>query len=122
MTITARELETLVERLLSEGVPPGVVSRVLDLEPDLVAEAQKDVRIRKYGTDDLNDYMEQMTWDAVEAARTAIATGSAAEKNSVMRAILGKQMTSAAKRSPEGQRNQVAKVMEMFATMRGEQP
>jgi hypothetical protein len=97
-----------------------VVSRVLDLEPDLVAEAQKDVRIRKYGTDDLNDYMEQMQWDAVEVARTTLANGSTAEKARFVSSILSKQMTAAAKRAPEGQRDNAEKMLEMFAAMRGD--
>lgn len=118
--MTGAELKLLTERLLGEGVPPGVVGRVLELDPELVAETLKKVRVRKYETDDLNDYMEQMTWDAVEAARTAIATGSAAEKSRVMSAILGKQMTAAAKRNPEGQRGQIAKLQQMFGEMRGD--
>lgn len=118
--ITARELEALVERMLGEGVPPGVVSRVFDLDADLVKAALKGIRVRKYGTDDLNDYMEQMTWDAIEAARTAIATGSSAEKNRVLATVLGKQMTAAVKRNPEGQRDAAGKIMEMFGHMRGD--
>jgi predicted alpha-1,6-mannanase (GH76 family) len=118
MSITALELETIVEKMLVEGVPPGVVSRVFDLDLDLVKDEQRKVRIRKYGTEDLNDYMEQMQWDAIETARTTLATGSTAEKSRFVSAILGKQMTAAAKRTPEGEREKRDQVEEMFRKMR----
>ena len=120
MAITARELEALVERLLSEGVPPGVVSRSLDLDPDVVKSAMKGIRITRYGTDDLSDYTEQMQWRVIEEAMTALSTGSAAEKARVMSTVLGKQMAAASKRAPEGQRDKLAQLEEMFAGMRGD--
>lgn len=118
--MTPDELKGIVASMLSEGVPPGVVSRVFDLDLDLVKDEQKKVRVGKYNSDDLNDYMEQMQWDAVEVARTILATGSSVEKARFVNAILGKQMTAAAKRSPEGQRDQLSKMEEMFAKMRGD--
>jgi len=62
VSITARELEDLVGKMLGEGVPAGVVSRVFELDIELVKDEQKKVRVRKYGTEDLNDYLEQMQW------------------------------------------------------------
>lgn len=118
--MTSDELKGIVKSMLSEGVPPGVVSRVFDLDLDLVKDEQKRVRVGKYGTDDLNDYMEQMQWDAVEVARTILATGSSVEKARFVNAILGKQMSAAAKRAPEGQRDSSDKMMELFAAMRGD--
>ena len=118
--MTPDELQQIVKSMLAEGVPPGVVSRVFDLDIDLVKEEQKRTRVGKYNTDDLNDYMEQMQWDAVEVARTILATGSTTEKARYVSAILGKQMSAAAKRAPEGQRDSAAKMLEMFAAMRGD--
>ncbi len=118
--ITARELEAIVERMLSEGVPTGVVSRVFDLDLDLVKEEQRKVRVRRYGTDDLNDYLDQMKWDAIETARNTLATGSVAEKARFVTTILGRQIAAASKRSPEDERDRKAQVDEMFRTMRGE--
>ena len=118
--MTPDELQEIVKMMLSEGVPPGVVSRVFDLDLDLVKEQQRGLRVKRYNTDDLNDYMEQMQWDAVEVARTILATGSTVEKARFVNAILGKQMTAAVKRAPEGQRDSLDKVTEMFAKMRGD--
>jgi hypothetical protein len=118
--ITARELEAIVDRMLSEGVPTGIVSRVFDLDLDLVKEEQRKVRVRMYGTDDLNDYLDQMKWDAIETARNTLATGSVAEKARFVSTILGRQMAAASKRAPEDQRDQRAQVEEMFKNMRGE--
>jgi hypothetical protein len=121
MSTTAKELEKIIEKMLLEGVPPGVVDRVFPgVGLDTIKEAQKQVRVAQYGTDDLNDYLEQMQWMAVEDAMTTFQTGSATERARVRSAILGKQMTAAAKRPPEGTRNQRQAFDKMFAHMRGD--
>jgi hypothetical protein len=117
--ITADELEGIVEKMLSEGVPAGVVSRVFSLDLDLVKATQKQVRTNKYGTDDQNDYFEQMVWDTIEWARTTMATGSAADQSRVGTAILGKQMTAALRRAPQGDRDAQDEWMDVFKKMRG---
>ena len=116
--MTGEELEGLVERCLGEGVPPGVVARVFDLDDDLVKEKQKEVRKAKYGTDDLNDYLEQVQWDTLEWAKTTMANGAPAAQARVAATVLGKQMTVAAKRTPQGERDTAEQIMEMFARMR----
>jgi hypothetical protein len=122
MSVTASELQTIVEKMLGEGVPPGVVDRVFPgVGIDTIKATQKEVRVKRYGTDDLNDYLEQMQWEAIEDSLTTLRTGSAAEKSRVRSTILGKQMTAAIKRSPEGQRDSMSKMTEMFARMRGDE-
>lgn len=108
----------LVERMLEEGVPPGVVGRVLLADDELVKETQKKVRIRKYGTDDLNDYLEQVQWDTLEWAKTTLASGAPAAQARVAATVLGKQMTVAAKRTPQGERDTAEQILQMFADMR----
>jgi hypothetical protein len=118
--VTADEFKTLVERMLTEGVPPAVVARIVNMDVDLIKEAQKEVRVKRYGTDDLNDYLEQMQWRTIEEAMTSLATGSSTDKARVMSTVLGKQMTAATKRMPEGQRDAGAKIQELMASMRGD--
>ena len=116
--MTGEELEGLVERCLEEGVPPGIVARVFDLDDDLIKEKQKEVRKAKYGTEDLNDYIEQIQWDIIDWAKTTMATGAPAAQARVAATVLGKQMTVAAKRTPQGERDTAEQLMEMFARMR----
>lgn len=112
-------LEAMVERLLAEGVPPGVISRAFDLNVELVKERLTHVRRAKYGTDDLSEYMEQMQWTAVEEALKTMTSGSVAEKSRFVAAILGKQMAVAARRTPEAQRKATDALMDLMADMRG---
>jgi hypothetical protein len=114
----AELLETMVERLLGEGVPPGVISRAFQLDLELVKQRQAQVRKAKYGTDDLSEYMEQMQWTAVEEALKTMTSGSVAEKTRFVSAILGKQMAVAARRTPESQRKATEGLLEMMAGMR----
>ena len=116
--ITAIELEAICERLLTEGVPPGVVSRVFDLDPELVKTAQAKVRVRRYGTEDLSEYLEQIQWDTLDRVRDIIAKGSPSDQVKFAGALLGKQMAVAARRTPEKQRETTDRVLAMFENMR----
>lgn len=116
--MTAEELESLVERLLSNGVPKSVVARSLDLDPDLVGEKLKSVRVNRYGTDDMTEYMEQLQWDAVDEARRIIETGSATEKSRTLGMVLGKQVALSARRTPESVRNSQGAVLDLLDSMR----
>jgi hypothetical protein len=116
--ISAAELEAICERLLEEGVPPGVVARVFDLDPDLIKLAQSKVRVRRYGTEDLSEYLEQIQWDTLDRVREIIAKGSPADQVKFAGALLGKQMAVAARRTPEKQRETTDRVLAMFENMR----
>ena len=118
MAISARELEAIVERLLEEGVPPGVIGRVFTLDIDLLKEAQRKVRVTRYGTDDLSEYLEQIQWDTLDRVRDIIAKGSPSDQVKFAGALLGKQMAVAARRTPETQRKVTEQVAAMFETMR----
>lgn len=118
--MTGEELEALVMRGLEEGVPPSVVARMFDLDHELVKRAQSDVRVKRYGTDDMTEYMEQLQWDAVDEARQTIASGSAAEKSRVLGMVLGKQVALSARRTPENVRNSQEAVLDMFDEMKSD--
>lgn len=112
------ELELIVESLLVEGVPPGIVARVFTLEPDLVKEIQRNVRVKRYGTDDLTEFTEQLQWDAIDKAREVIFSGSAVDSTRFVSAILGKQIALAARRTPDSQRRATDAVLDLFEKMR----
>lgn len=112
------ELELIVESLLVEGVPPGIVARVFTLEPDLVKEIQRNVRVKRYGTDDLTEFTEQLQWDAIDKAREVIFSGSAVDSTRFVSAILGKQIALAARRTPDSQRRATDAVIDLFEKMR----
>lgn len=116
--MTPDEYQILTERLLEEGVPPGVVARSLELDPELVKATQKNVRVANYGTDDMTDYTEQLLWDALDAARKTLETGSAAEKSRVMGVVLGKQVALSARRTPQAVRNASEEMLERLRQMR----
>jgi hypothetical protein len=118
MNIAPEDLEHLVVLLLSEGVPPGIVGRSLGLDEDFVRDVQRTLRVEKYGTDDLTEYMEQMQWDAVELARSLIKDGSPTERNRMLQAILGRQMAVAARRTPESARKAADNVLSIMDRMR----
>ena len=114
----AELLETMVNRLLEEGVPTEVISRAFQLDIELLKERQSQVRKNRYGTDDLSEYIEHLRWTALESALTTVTSGSVADKTRFLSAILGKEMAVSARRTPESQRKAVDSVMDMMAEMR----
>lgn len=112
------ELEEVVCSLLEEGVPPTVIARALELEPSLVKFAQQTVRVKRYGTDDITEYNEQLMWDAIERAREVIAHGSATERDRLLQMVLGKQIAVSARRTPEKQQRAQETLLETLANMR----
>src|SRR5271167_3305261 len=118
MAITARELENIVVAFLSEGVPAGVVSRALLLDPELVKDVQGNLRVKRYGTDDLTEYLEQAQWDAVDHVRKVISRGNAAEQSRVVTPMLSRLMAVAARRTPESTRQQTEALIDVLADMR----
>jgi len=116
--VEAEELEHLVERLLCRGVPKAVVADALDLDPELVDHKQRQVRVERYGTDDMTEYMEQLQWDAVDEAHRIIQSGSATEKARMLGMVLGKQVALSARRTPESVRNSQSAVIDLMDAMR----
>ena len=120
--ITAKEFEDIAVAMLTEGVPPGVVARVLRLDPDLVKQAQSKLRIRKYGTDDMTEYLEQIQWDTLDEVRTIIRQGSPADKVRFAAVMFGKQIAVASRRTPEKTREVTDRVTAMLEEMRIGEP
>jgi len=116
--LTPEELEKIVFDLLAEGVPPSVVARALNLDAALVKQSQHEVRIKRYGTDDLTEYNEQLLWDSIERAREVIAKGSATERDRLLGMVLGKQIALTARRTPEGQRRTQDSLLTALEDMR----
>ena len=116
--ISPDELEEIVGRLLLEGVPTGIVARVFHLDPELVREAQRSVRVKTYGTDDIAEYTEQLQWDAVNHAREIVASGSEADRMKFLSVILGKQVALNARRTPDAQRKSQEALLDLLAKQR----
>jgi hypothetical protein len=117
--MTGDELEIIVTRLLEEGVPHLLLARVFDIDPDVVKEVQSSIRVSKYGTDDMTDYLEQLQWKTVDEMIRLMETGSTAEKIRLASTVLGRQMVAAAKRTPADQRDARDNLLEALADMRG---
>lgn len=120
--MNANELEDLARFLLEEGVPAGVVSRALRVDLEAVKELRSKIRIQRYGTDDITDYLEDMQWKAIEEAMQTISKGSAADKAKYLQVILGKQMALAGRRTPESQKKNTDALLDVLQGMREDKP
>lgn len=116
--MTGDELEAIVERLLTEGVPVGIVARVFNLDDALVKEASRLVKVKRYGTDDITEYAEQLQWDAIDHARQIIENGSESDKVRFLGGILGKQIALQSRRTPQSAVRAQENVIEMLRQQR----
>ena len=116
--MTGSELELIVEKLLAEGVPSGVVARVFALEEELVRQALRSMRVKRYGTEDIAEYTDQLQWDAVEHARHILAHGTEADKMRLTNFTLGKHIALAGRRTPESQRRSQEELLDALRHMR----
>jgi len=121
--MTEAELVGIVNALLGEGVPPGIVARVFGLDEELVKQQLKTVRVERYGTADLESYMEATQWEVIDEARRTLVEGTAAEKARVMTMFLSKGIAAASRRVPDSVkegREQLTATLEAMRT--GEPP
>jgi hypothetical protein len=116
--VTSGELELVVEKLLQEGVPSGVVARVFGLEEELIRQAVRQMRLKRYGTEDIAEYTDQLQWDAVEHAREILAHGTEADKMRLTNFTLGKHIALSGRRTPESQRRSQEELLDALRHMR----
>jgi len=95
-------LESLVGGLLQEGVPHALVARVFDLDPVFVKSYRDQLRVEKYGTDDMQEYLTQLEWDAIDVMNRAV-NGKNVPADQVRAAslVIGKTVAVNARRTPE---------------------
>jgi hypothetical protein len=120
--VTEQELVSIVNSLLGEGVPPGIVARVFALDEELIKQQLKLVRTEHYGTADMEEYLEQVQWDAIDYARQTLVEGNAADKARVMSMLLSKGMAAAGKRIPDSVKEGRDKLALVAEQMKGGAP
>lgn len=120
MSLTGDELAYIVDRLIEEGVPAGIIARTFELEEDLVRKQQKLVRIRRYGTADMEEYLEQVQWDLIDKVRESIAGGKVADAARYSAAL--KSMMGTDRRVPDSIRAARDNVLGNFEEMRSAEP
>jgi hypothetical protein len=120
--VTEDELVAIVNSLLGEGVPPGIVARVFGLDEELIKQQLKTVRVDRYGTADYEEYLEQVQWDVLEHARRTLAEGNAVDKARVMSMVMSKSMANAGKRVPDSVKEGRDKLAQVAEQMKGGAP
>jgi hypothetical protein len=110
--------ELLVRRCLESGVPTGVVADVFELPADVVKELQKLVRVERYGTADMAEYLDNIQWQTLERAQQMLDDGSPEQAARIVSAVFGKQIAAAGKRPSEGLEAQRAEMMAALTGMR----
>lgn len=108
--------ELLVRRSLEAGVPPGVVAAIFELTTDVAKELQRQVRVERYGTADMAEYLDQIQWQTLERAQQLLEGGSPEQAARIVNSVFGKQIANAGKRPSSALEEQRA---ELMAAMKG---
>lgn len=100
-TIPDETLIDLIHSLLANGVTPTTIAHVFDLEPEALRTIQSEIRIRQFGTDELDEAMDFLMWRAYEQANNILRSGTTQEKIRAISMVLSKAVGLAGRRPPE---------------------
>ena len=100
-TIPDETLIDLVHSLLANGVPPTTIAHVLGLPADELKTIQSEIRVRAFGTDELDEAMDFLMWRAYEQANNILRSGTTQEKIRAISMVLSKAVGLAGRRPPE---------------------
>jgi hypothetical protein len=108
--------ELLVRRSLEAGVPPGVVAGIFELTTDVAKELQRQVRVERYGTADMAEYLDSIQFQTLERAQQLLEEGSPEQAARIVNSVFGRQLANAGKRPSSALEEQRA---ELMAAMKG---
>lgn len=111
-------LPTVIQRLLSVGVPPTAVSKAFDLDVQVVKEYQVTDRIARYGTAELGEAMHFLMWKAYEDTVQLLERAPMSKRLSMNMALLSKASTLVGSQTPDGIARMQSLLGEMFAETR----
>ena len=100
-TIPDETLIDLVHDLLTNGVTPTTIAYVLGIDPEVTRGILSEMRVRRYGTDELDEAMNGLMWKAYDSAQVILRSGTTQEKIRCISMVLAKTVGLAGRRPPE---------------------
>ena len=95
----------------------GVVARVFKVDPAETKIRRDELRTKKYGTDDMQDYLTQLEWEAIDVSTRAVRGEKVpVAQQRAAQAIIGKTVAVNARRTPE---KQAERLDDVLAALRG---
>jgi|HubBroStandDraft_6_1064221.scaffolds.fasta_scaffold00184_20 hypothetical protein len=119
---TEKDLTYTVNALLQEGVPVGIVARVFSLDEDLVDKQRKKLRVEKYGTADMEDFLEQIEWQAIDVVRNVLKTGTTTEKARYTNLVMSGRIRARTKRVSDSVKEGRERLTEELEAMKSGAP
>lgn len=111
-------LPTIIDRLLSVGVPPTAVANAFYLDVQVVKDRLIDGRISKYGTAELGEAMHALMWRAYEDLLTLIDSAPMSKRIQINMTLLSKASALVGSQTPDGIARMQAEFEEMMAETR----
>jgi hypothetical protein len=122
MPMQLEEFEYLVTRSLELGVPTDICSELFELPLDTCTELQSRVRVRKFGTDDMSEYVEGIQWRALEVADRLLRQGNTDQAIKIVTAVFGRQIQAAGRRPSSELEKARAQILGRLGDMRDAAP
>ena len=99
-SLTDEQLLAIIHALLAEGVPSTAIASAFDIDPDQISSLRSSILVRKYGTDEINEAMNNLMWKAYDHANKLLDEGSPTNKLRTITMILSRTVTSASRQPP----------------------
>jgi hypothetical protein len=107
----------VVYAFLKVGVPPTAVAKATGLDTDDVKAVVSQMRVDKYGTDEIDEAMTHLIWVGYETALQQIEYGTPASKARFIQLVLSRSVGIAGKSNPETSEKIRAELATMAAEM-----
>jgi len=110
--------EHLVLRSLELGIPDDISAELFELPVETIKELKKQVLVREFGTEDKEQFVENLQWRALQHADRMLRSGSPDQAMRIVNAVFGRQIAVAGKRPSSAVEEQREQLMTMFAGIR----
>lgn len=99
--LSEEQTADVVYEFLKHGCQPTVVANATGIDPDDARAALGQIRVERYGTDEIAEAMTHLIWVAYETALQQIECGTPANKARFISMVLSRSVGIAGKQSPE---------------------
>ena len=109
---------SIIDRLLTNGVPPTAIANSFDLDVQIIKDLLDDRHVRKFGTAELAEAIHALMWEALEDMRELMRNAPIAKRMQVNMTLLSRASAMIGNQEPDSIGKLQAEMAAMTAEVR----
>ena len=118
MMVQTDYLLTLIDRLLTNGVPPTAIANSFDLDVQVIKDLLDNRHVKKFGTAELAEAIHALMWEALEDMRELMRNAPIAKRMQVNMTLLSRASAMIGSQEPDSIGKLQAEMAAMTAEVR----